>query len=240
MKVVSGMLPLESLAFASVHEVNEESRRVGMLSMDWDSHIEEINPSDLLGSYMTYRRAALLIPVGVIMAAVKHHHGEFAAAHPVHRIAGYETADMLGEPHRVVLHVLVAQHVLGGELIKPGGERRGGDLTLPFGLEYLLHGVRDVIPLTRLELKVMPTTREAMRTAVPSGAIRLTFASEGAGRSRIEPQSIFLITPFLVPSATWLEVIKLISVLDGTPAAFSWVILSEHGGKIRTGRVLEL
>lgn len=81
----------------------------------------------------------------------------------------------------------------------------------------------------------MPTIREAMRTAVPSGAIRLAFSSEGAGRSRIEPQSIFLITPFFVPSATWLEVIKLISVLDGTPAAFSWVILLSMVGKSGPG-----
>jgi hypothetical protein len=30
--------------------------------------------------YVTHRRAALLIPVGVIVAAVKHHHRELAAA----------------------------------------------------------------------------------------------------------------------------------------------------------------
>ena len=81
----------------------------------------------------------------------------------------------------------------------------------------------------------MPTTREAIRTAVPSGAILFTFASDGTGRSRIEPQSIFFITPFFVPSATWFEVIKLMSVLDGTPAAFSWVILLSMVGKSGPG-----
>ena len=53
-------------------------------------------------------------------------------------------ADLFGEPLRVTLHVLVAQHILGCELVQPGCTSGGNDLFLPLGIENVLHAVRDV------------------------------------------------------------------------------------------------
>ena len=53
-------------------------------------------------------------------------------------------ADLLGESLRVILHELVAQHVLCRKLIQPGRIRGGPDLAFPLGLENIFHTGRNV------------------------------------------------------------------------------------------------